>query len=138
MRRWRRPECIHACAFQPSAKAGNTVTAQQLYVNPNGANDPGGTVIPAPFQPGQAISIEVGMGPSTAQPGQAFTVPGYYTFTFGIGVDGSAPVFAATSPSTLLAPIAHQWTGTACTAAAMQAQIPPATTSPTYYLCPGS
>jgi hypothetical protein len=69
---------------------------------------------------------------------QAFATSGVYTFTFGIGVDNAAPIFATTSPQTLLTADVRAWTGAACGSAAMQAQIPPATNPPSYYLCPGS
>lgn len=102
-----------------------------------GANKPDYALLPVTLQRGQSMAIEVGMG-TAANPMDIFTRPGYYTFSFGIGVDCMAPVFAATSPATLLDTAARQWTGAACMTAAMQAQIPPATNPPTYYICPDS
>ena len=64
------------------------------------------------------------------------TAPGTYTFGFAVAVDGDSPVFFSSSPATLLAPVAHKWSGKGCTAPAMLAQIPSATTPATFYICP--
>ena len=66
------------------------------------------------------------------------TAAGYYTFAFGLAIDGATPAFAVVAPATLLAPVAHEWTGDACLAPEMQTQIPPATNPPTFYLCPAA
>lgn len=125
---------LHA-PFQPSDGAGTTVTAQQLYVNPAGPSAPFGVKMPATLQPGASLTIEVGMGNGHSP---FFTAPGYYTFAFAFAIDGAAPVFASTSPATLLAQPARVFTGPNCTAPTMQQQIPPATNPPTYYICPAS
>ena len=101
--------------------------------------------LPITLQPGARLSIEMGIGPTTTCPvlhatgfppsGCLFKTPGTYTFAFGVAVDAGAPVFAALSPPTVLAP-ATEWTGDACTAPGMQALIPPATTPATNYVCP--
>jgi hypothetical protein len=101
--------------------------------------------LPITLQPGQRLTIEIGVGPTTTCPvapetgfptsGCLFKTAGTYTFAFGVLVDTAAPVFAAQSPPTLLAP-ATEWTGEACTRPEMQALIPPATTPPTNYVCP--
>jgi len=127
-------------AFSPSAGVGATVTAKQTDSNTcqysTGCVTNYGS-LPVTLRAGQGMTIEVGMG-SSSNPTTVFTTPGYYTFSFGVGVDGAAPVFAATSPQTLLVPSVREWTGSACQSSAMQAQIPPATTPPSYYLCPAS
>jgi hypothetical protein len=125
---------LHA-PFQPSDGVGATVTAQQLYINPAGPNSPFGVKMPATLQPGEALTIEVGMGNDQSP---FFMTPGYYTFSFAFAVDGATPVFASTSPATLLARPAHVFTGSNRLAPAMQQQIPPASNPPTYYICPES
>ena len=61
---------------------------------------------------------------------------GYSTVSYGRARDGEASVFVAVTPATLLAPVAHEWSGEACTTSALQSQIRPATRPPTYDLCP--
>jgi hypothetical protein len=100
---------------------------------------------PITLQPGERLTIEIGIGPTTTCPvaadtgfptsGCLFKTPGTYTFVFGVLVDAGAPVFTAQSPPTLLSP-ASEWTGQACATPGMQAQIPPATTPSTNYVCP--
>lgn len=132
-------EYMHA-AFSPSAGAGATVTATQTATNTceykTGCATNYGP-LPVTLQAGQWMTIEVGIA-SASNPTTIFDTSGYYTFSFGVGVDGAAPVFAVTSPQTLLDPFARLWTDVACQSSAMQAQIPPATTPPSYYLCPSS
>jgi hypothetical protein len=101
--------------------------------------------LPVTLQPGERLTIEVGIGPAAAcqvstdtgfpASGCLFKTPGTYTFAFGVAVDAGAPLFAVRSPPTVLAP-ASEWTGEACMAPGMQALIPPATTPPTSYVCP--
>jgi hypothetical protein len=130
-------EYLHA-PFAANVTAGTTVTATQTGTGDSGLKGNGMYgPLPVTLQPGQVMTIDVGMGPDG--PGyQAFSIAGTYIFSFGLGVDGQAPVFALSSPPTLLAPPAHEWNGQACTSAAMQAQIPPATNPPTFYICPVS
>lgn len=132
-------EYMHA-PFPASASVGATVTATQTASNKctyaSGCTSNYGP-LPVTLKPGQTMTIEVGMG-TAANPTDNFTQPGLYTFSFGVGVDGAAPVFAAASPATLLAPNVRNWTGAACESAAMLAQIPPATNPPSSYLCPES
>jgi hypothetical protein len=116
-------EYLHA-TFAPDGSPGTIVATTQ---SPGIPSDRFGK-LPWTLQPGQTILIDVGIVPPSA--------PGYYTFAFGLGLDGAAPVFAASSPATLLAPVVHEWTGQACTDRAMLSQIPPATTPPTFYICP--
>lgn len=85
--------------------------------------------LPVSLKPHQSIFINIGVAlPST---------PATYTFAFGVAQDSAAPSYLFASRPTLLAPITHKWTGTACASPAMQSQIPPAS-SPTYYICPVS
>jgi hypothetical protein len=112
-------------AFAPSAPVGTVIATTQYP----GIQTRYGT-LPWTLQPGDGILIDVEFVPPTA--------PGYYTFALGFAVDAAAPVFAALGPVALLAPVAHEWSGTACTAPAMQSQIPPAVQPPTYYLCPAT
>jgi hypothetical protein len=101
--------------------------------------------LPTTLQPGERLTIEIGIGPTTTcqvatdtgfpTSGCLFKTAGTYTFAFGVLVDAGAPVFAVRSPPTLLAP-ATEWTGLACTKPGMQALIPPATTPSTNYICP--
>ncbi len=52
-------------------------------------------------------------------------------------MDGGQLVYGTTGTTpAFFAPVAHAWDGQYCTSSAMQAQIPPATNPPTYYLCP--
>jgi hypothetical protein len=112
-------------AFPPNAPVGTVIATTQYP----GIEIRYGT-LPWTLPPGDGILIDVEFVPPTA--------PGYYTFALGIAIDGAAPVFAALASATLLAPVAHEWSGEACTAPAMQSQIPPAVQPPTYYLCPAA
>ena len=118
-------EYVHG-AFAPTALPGTVIETTQT---PGIPSDRYGT-LPWTLPPGATILIDVGIVPPTAA--------GYYTFAFGLAIDGAMPVFAAVAPATLLAPVAHEWTGEACLAPEMQSQIPPATNPPTFYLCPAA
>jgi hypothetical protein len=113
-------------AFAPTAPPGTVVATTQT---PGIPSDRYGK-LPWTLPPGETILIDVGIVPPTAA--------GYYTFAFGLAIDGATPAFAVVAPATLLAPVAHEWTGEACLAPEMQSQIPPATNPPTFYLCPAS
>jgi len=118
-------EYVHG-AFAPTAPPGTVVETTQT---PGISSDRYGK-LPWTLPPGETILIDVGIVPPTAA--------GYYTFAFGLAIDGAMPAFAAVAPATLLAPVAHEWTGDACRAPEMQSQIPPATNPPTFYLCPAA
>jgi len=118
-------EYVHG-AFVPTAPPGTVIETTQT---PGISSDRYGK-LPWTLPPGAMILIDVGIVPPTAA--------GYYTFSFGLAIDGATPVFAAVAPATLLAPVAHEWTGDACLAPEMQSQIPPATNPPTFYLCPAA
>lgn len=121
-------EYLHA-TFAADAGFGASVVAAQTGT---GTPPGGGTTPPLPItlKPGMLISVNVGI--------TAPTSPGQYAFAFAVSVDGADPVYFSTTTPTLLAPIAHKWTGQACLTAAMQQQIPPATNPPAYYICPQS
>lgn len=124
-------EYLHA-AFAADAGAGASVVATQTGTEVSPAF--GGQKAPPlpltlPF--GKFIEINVGL--------TAPTTPATYVFGFGVAVDGAAPVYFGNAPATLLAPVAHKWTGPACEKPAMLAQIPTTVTNPpTRYICPES
>ena len=119
--------------FTPNATPGTVVTATQTDTNVgvDGVTNYG--PLPVTLKHGEWMTIEVGMGPNSEDP--VFSTAGTYTFSFGLSIDKQASIFAVTSPPTLLAPPAHEWSGQACTTAAMQAQIP-ASNPTTMYICP--
>lgn len=125
-------EYMHA-PFTPNATPGTVVTATQTDTNVgvDGVTNYG--PLPVTLKHGEWMTIEVGMGPNSEDP--VFSNAGTYTFSFGLSIDKQAPIFSTTSPPTLLAPPAHEWSGQACTTAAMQAQIP-ASNPTTMYICP--
>lgn len=113
--------------FAPSAGVGATVTTTSM----SNANQPPPyqhTPLPVTLAPNQMVTINIALQPPTA--------PGTYTFAFGITVDGAAASYSVAAPAILLASVAQQWSGKACTAPAMKSQIP---TSPeATYICPNS
>jgi hypothetical protein len=124
-------EYLHA-TFPANAGADAAVTAAQISAG--GLGPPGATqVTPLPdtLVPGKSLSFDIGLTPPT--------VPGLYAFAFGLAIDGQPPAFFSTAQPVLLAPVVHKWTGKACEAPAMQAQIPQTVTNPpTLYICPES
>lgn len=84
----------------------------------------------------QSASIGANQSTSLLIPINGLTAQGTYTLRFNVSVDGAAPTPLAPSDGAfLIAPAPAIWTGTACTSAAMQAQIP-ASTQDAYYVCP--
>jgi hypothetical protein len=84
--------------------------------------------------------------PVTLKPNDAFyanlgvimpTAPGTYGIALTYTADGAAPVSVPFADHLLLAPVAHDWDGQACTSPTMQAQIPAANPT-TPYICPKS
>jgi hypothetical protein len=65
------------------------------------------------------------------------TALGIYSFAASITSDGATSPYSGAT-TFLQAPIAHTWSGDACTKPAMLSQIPPATNPPTLYICPES
>ncbi|MFI5272403.1 MAG: hypothetical protein ACHQ4H_05135 [Ktedonobacterales bacterium] len=116
-------EGLHA-GFAPNAGQGASVVAQQSVTSGNAKP------LPITLAPGQQLEVLVGISVPTA--------PGQYTFTFGLKADGHAPVTVNTAPPVLFAPVAHKWTGLACTMPTMLAQIPTAASPVTYWICPAS
>lgn len=79
--------------------------------------------------PGRVIQVWVTINPPAGA--------GTYAFRIGFAIDGAATTYpTSATPSILQAPVAHEWNGDACLSSTMQSQIPPATTPPTYYICP--
>jgi hypothetical protein len=116
--------CFHA-PFAPSATTGTEVTTSQADDSLNSPGDHAGK-LPFAMAPGQAFVAYITMDkPSGA---------GQYTFIMGLQVDGHTS-YSLASPKTLLAPVAHTWTGMACQQAGMLAQIA-ATNPESYYICP--
>jgi hypothetical protein len=120
-------EYLHA-SFAANATTGATVATTQVSSGRDDGLDgyPFGP-LPVALKPGDTLPINVGM--------TVPTTPDTYAFSFQIVADGATII--ASAPPTLLAPVAHEWTGQACTSPSMQSQIPAAST-PTYYICPAS
>lgn len=110
--------------FASTAQPGTVVASTQ----PGGSGGSFGP-LPAALLPGSAMYLNVTITAPTA--------PGTYTFAVSLTVDGASFPYTSNT-SLLLAPIAHQWNGQACTTSGMLAQIPPATNPPTGYICPAS
>ncbi len=125
-------EYLHA-AFAADASVGTSVTATQTGSNWSDiSNSVNFGPLPVTLKPGQAMTIEVGV----TQP----SVPGYYTYSFALTVDGASTGTVAYSLMSLLAPAARAWSGAACQTSAMQALIAqqPTATASTRYICPES
>lgn len=121
-------EYLHA-TFSAQGTTGAAVPAAQIKTGSSqGPGSPVAAPLPVTLAPGQSLEVNVGITAPTA--------PGTYTFGFAVVVDGASPVFFSSSPATLLAPVAHKWSGKGCTAPAMLAQIPSATTPAAFYICP--
>jgi hypothetical protein len=127
-----RDETLQA-AFVAGAQAGASATMSQENWNPYhifGFEPARMGPLPLALAPGNGLVLSVDVSTPSAS--------GTYAFSFGISVDGAPAAPIGTGEQVLLAPVAHTWTGNACTTAAMQAQIPPATTPPSYFICPES
>jgi len=90
---------------------------------------------PQSVQPVQATT-------SNGQPASVWAhvevpVSGTYTFRVGIWQDRSGPVVFATLRATFDVDALHEWSGRACAAPAMQNQLPPPTSPPSTFICPG-
>lgn len=125
-------EYLHA-PFAPDAPVGTSVTTTLTGSNLSDAsNDVNLGPLPVTLQPGQAMTVEIGV----TQP----SAPGYYTYAFALTVDGASTGVVAYSLETLLAPVARAWSGQGCLSAAMQAQISqaPTPTANRGFICPES
>jgi hypothetical protein len=119
--------------FPPGSQAGAVVQLTQVSWDSSrlyGIEPAQMGPLPITLGPGEGLMIRSNLAISGTS--------GTYGFTFGLAFDGSAPAFVSPMPPIFLAPIAHTWSGDACKTAAMQAQIPPDTNPPTYYLCPNA
>src|SRR5690348_10273836 len=115
-----------AAAFAAGASTGDAANAR-LSTGAGATAD----FKPITLAPGKEIVVSVALTLPTA--------PGTYAFRGGVALDGSALTYPADpSPPALYAPVAHEWSGENCTRADMLAQIPPATTPPTFYICPSA
>jgi hypothetical protein len=114
-------------AFPAGARAGASATAKQVGFSETSNNPPLG---PLPFHmsPGRVAYLWVGI----SVPDMA----GTYAFSSGFQVDGAPTAFGPTADPYLAGPVAHTFSGAACNAPAMLAQIPPSTTPETYSICP--
>jgi hypothetical protein len=118
--------------FAPNAAVGATVTTTQQSSDRDIAGGCSGPIVgplPVSLKPLHSFSINIGI----VAPTRAAT----YTWAFGLSQDSAAPIYLPATRLTLLAPVAHKWTGAACLQPTMQSQIP-AASSPTYYICPES
>lgn len=120
-----------SASFAPGAGQYATVKATQIAA----AGQNGFGPLPVTLNPGASISLIIGVTRPSA----------LGTYEFAVSVTTSAVGSASVSspyaplPPQLFALVAHKFTGQACTAQAMQAQIPAAATNPaTYYICPES
>ena len=114
--------------FPSGAIPGTAAIAQQLS---SGAADGGPSqvgALPVSLAPGQAITVNVQMAPLPSS--------GTYLFAFGLRVDGADLPYVPAIQEALYAPVTHTFTGTACQQHTMTSQIPPATSPPSYYICP--
>lgn len=110
--------------FASTAQPGTVVASTQ----PGGSSGNFGP-LPAALPPGSAMYLNVTITAPTA--------PGTYAFAINLTADGAQLPYSGNT-SLLLAPVAHQWNGQACTTSSMLTQIPPATNPPTGYICPAS
>jgi hypothetical protein len=117
-------EYLHA-TFSDGATAGSVVAAQPSQGTSPAIHGP----LPVTLAYGKTVELATGLTLPSA--------PAMYTFSVGIDMDG-APIWFPISESMLFAPVAHEWSGEACSAPAMQSQIPAATNPPSYYICPES
>ncbi len=113
--------------FASGAQAGTTVVATQTGFNDTMPNE---SITPLPFA--LAAGKELGFSVVVAVPDMA----GTYAFSIGFQIDGASAAFGPPTDTFLAGPVAHTFTGAACNTPAMLAQIPPATTPETYYICP--
>lgn len=123
-------EYLHA-GFASDAQVGASVTATQTGSNTDVTSSNNYGPLPVTLQPGQRLWVEVGV----TQP----SVAGYYTYAFGLTVDGTATGVVAYSLRTLFDPHPIEWNGRNCLASAYQAQIaqtPTPTTGQQRLICP--
>lgn len=113
--------------FPSGAQAGATAVASQVGFD-SMPNTPSPGPLPVRITPGMALSFRV----YVSVPDMA----GTYAFSIGFQVDSAPAAFGPSADAFLAAPVAHTFTGAACDTLAMQAQIPPATTPETFYVCP--
>lgn len=155
---------IRMVAFQPLAGSVNNVWGScDEYENPGGpaGGGCGGGFTTEGTATGTFPSAQVGttltptvIGASDTQPAKISTTsegegivavdlqlpaPGTYTFQVGLWQDTSGPKWSNLTlrQMVLFGHINHLWSGQACTASDMQAQLPPPTDPPEVFICPG-
>jgi len=118
-------EFLHA-TFDATAGVGATALANFVKT---GTDLNGAPLSPLPLtrKPSENVLMVVSLTAPSAL--------GAYDFSFSVTVDGAKSPFAPLTDDLLLGP-ARKWTGDACAAPAMQAQIP--TSSTDAYICPAS
>lgn len=120
-------EYLHA-TFPINAGTGAAVTATQIGTGKNPDTNQPASPLPVTLRPGESLSLIV----SVTMP----TRSGTYAFSLGLAIDQRAPAFAPVGEPALISSAAQKWSGKGCLSPNMQAQIPVATTPPTYYICP--
>jgi hypothetical protein len=113
--------------FASGAQTGTTVLATQTgYDDASPGVD--ATPLPLTIAAGKGIAVEVVVAMPDMQ--------GTYTFSIGFQIDGAPTTYGPPTDTLIAAPVAHTFTGASCNTSTMLAQIPPATTPETYYICP--
>jgi hypothetical protein len=109
--------------FPSTAGAGFTQTAVFVTATVTGLGP-----LPVSLAPGHAVRLHLAIRPPAAH--------GTYTFAFSVTADHTPMPFLSVGSSTLFAPVAHKFTGAACSRAAMQQQIPMQITPALFFICP--
>ncbi len=109
--------------FSSSAQVGATMTAPLT----DGANQP------------QTVQINAANSNGVLDITVQVAVPGTYTFSVGLWQDNNGPAWSNLTLQEVIAAghVDHYWGGQACTAAAMQSQLPAPTNPPGEFVCPG-
>ncbi len=122
---------IVQAAFAANAAAGAQATATWVSASDmptdSSRTTPYGP-LPATIPPGQSMVVFVQLTLPSAT--------GTYAFAIAPKIDQALLPFTPIGTPALFAASLQKWTGEACKAAAMQSQIPAATTPPSNYICP--
>lgn len=122
-----------SASFAPSAGVGAIALGKPIAASGQNGYSP----MPVKLEQNASISLNIGIARPSALGTYEFAVSVTTRVGDGTGAAISSPY--APLPPQLFALVAHKFTGQACTASAMQAQIPAAATNPaTYYICPES
>ena len=115
------PEEDLNAVFSANAGAGESVTATLVSHNTNY-----GPPLPLTLHPGRTLTILLNLTPPTRA--------GYYQFGVRVITNGATSATVPAQVIVLLDPAVRKWSGTACKATAMLAQIP--ADSMNSYICP--